>query len=183
MRDLDDVDGKLLEMLQKDGRTTYSELGQAVGLAVSSVNERVRKLNEQGVIQGVHAHISPEALRLELLAFIFVGWNEPHGRTALPGAHRAGKGGSGVPPRHGRLELPAEGTRPEHQDAGRASRQGDQGGGRRGAHRDAHRSVLAQGDGNSADRATGLVHLSNNSGFGGMWHSLTRPAYWLGRNL
>ena len=77
MRDLDDVDGKLLEMLQKDGRTTYSELGQAVGLAVSSVNERVRKLNEQGVIQGVHAHVSPEALRLELLAFIFVGWNEP----------------------------------------------------------------------------------------------------------
>lgn len=64
-------------MLQRNGRTSYAELGKAVGLAVSSVNERVRKLHERGVIAGVHAALSPQAMRLDLLAFIFVGWSDP----------------------------------------------------------------------------------------------------------
>jgi Lrp/AsnC family leucine-responsive transcriptional regulator len=77
MSELDEIDRKLLKILQVDGRTPYAELGKAVGLAVSSVNERVRKLAERGVISGVHAHISPEALGLDLLAFVFVGWSDP----------------------------------------------------------------------------------------------------------
>ena len=77
MSDLDAIDRKLLAILQIDGRTPYAELGKAVGLAVSSVNERVRKLSERGVITGVHAQLSPEALGLELLAFVFVGWSDP----------------------------------------------------------------------------------------------------------
>lgn len=77
MAELDDTDRKLLKLLQEDGRTPYVELGRAVGLAVSSVNERVRKLNERGVINGVHARVSPEALDLHLLAFVFVGWSDP----------------------------------------------------------------------------------------------------------
>src|SRR5436853_6853392 len=77
MSALDDVDRTILAMLQADGRTSYAELGKAVGLAVSSVNERVRKLTERGVITGVHAQLSPEALRLDLLAFVFVGWSDP----------------------------------------------------------------------------------------------------------
>ena len=77
MSDLDDIDRNLLKILQVDGRTPYAELGKAVGLAVSSVNERVRKLAERGVISGVHAHIAPEALGLDLLAFVFVGWSDP----------------------------------------------------------------------------------------------------------
>jgi Lrp/AsnC family leucine-responsive transcriptional regulator len=77
MSDVDDIDRKLLRILQTDGRTPYAELGRAVGLAVSSVNERVRKLGERGVITGVHARVAPEALRLDLLAFVFVGWSDP----------------------------------------------------------------------------------------------------------
>lgn len=77
MSDLDAIDRKLLAMLQADGRTSYAELGKAVGLAVSSVNERVRKLTDRGVITGVHAHLSPDALGLDLLAFVFVGWSDP----------------------------------------------------------------------------------------------------------
>ena len=77
MNDFDDADRKILEMLQANGRTPYAELGKAVGLAVSSVNERVRKLHERGVIEGVHSVLSPAALRLDLLAFIFVGWTDP----------------------------------------------------------------------------------------------------------
>jgi Lrp/AsnC family leucine-responsive transcriptional regulator len=76
MTDLDGIDRRLSNILQSDGRTSYAELGKAVGLAASSVNERVRKLAERGVITGVHAHLSPEALGLELLAFVFVGWSD-----------------------------------------------------------------------------------------------------------
>jgi Lrp/AsnC family transcriptional regulator, leucine-responsive regulatory protein len=77
MAELDDIDRKLLHILQGDGRTPYAELGKAVGLAVSSVNERVRKLGERGVITGVHTHVSPVALDLDLLAVVFVGWSDP----------------------------------------------------------------------------------------------------------
>src|SRR5438105_4756945 len=77
MSEPDEIDRKLLTLLQEDGRTSFVDLGRAVGLAVSSVTERVRKLTERGVIAGVHAHISPEALRLDLLAFIFIGWSDP----------------------------------------------------------------------------------------------------------
>lgn len=77
MIQLDDVDRTIVALLQADGRTSYAELGKAVGLAVSSVNERVKKLAERGVITGVHAHASPEALGLDLLAFVFVGWSSP----------------------------------------------------------------------------------------------------------
>lgn len=75
MAGLDDIDRKLLKLLQEDGRTPYAELGRAVGLAVSSVSERVRKLGERKVITGVHAHVAPEAVQLNLLAIVFVGWS------------------------------------------------------------------------------------------------------------
>jgi Lrp/AsnC family leucine-responsive transcriptional regulator len=75
--ELDEIDRRLLELLQDNGRLSYAELGKDVGLAVSSVNERVKKLFEKGAIAGVHAHASAAALRLDLLAFLFVGWTDP----------------------------------------------------------------------------------------------------------
>ena len=77
LADIDEIDRTLLGLLQENGRTSYAELGKAVGLSVSSVNERVRKLQQRGVIEGVFSSISPAALRLDLLAFIFVGWTDP----------------------------------------------------------------------------------------------------------
>ena len=77
MAEIDDIDRTLLSLLQENGRTSYAELGKAVGLSISSVNERVRKLHDRGVIEGVYSAISPSALRLDLLAFIFVGWTDP----------------------------------------------------------------------------------------------------------
>ena len=77
MTELDETDRTILAMLQENGRTTYAEIGQAVGLAASSINDRIRKLQERGAIEGIHAVLSPPALRLDLLAFIFVGWNDP----------------------------------------------------------------------------------------------------------
>jgi Lrp/AsnC family leucine-responsive transcriptional regulator len=75
--ELDDIDRKLLGLLQENGRTPFAELGKAVGLSISSANERVRKLHDRGVIEGVYSALSPSALRLDLLAFVFVGWTDP----------------------------------------------------------------------------------------------------------
>ena len=41
------------------------------------MNERIRKLGERGLITGYHAHISPEAMGYDLLAFIYVAWSKP----------------------------------------------------------------------------------------------------------
>lgn len=77
MTDLDDIDRKLLSLLQRDARSTNAELAKEVGLAISSVNERVRKLVERKVITGFHAHVDPEALGLDLMAFVCVALGDP----------------------------------------------------------------------------------------------------------
>ena len=49
---LDDLDLRLLEALQRDGRAGYAELGRTIGLSASATTERVRRLEEAGVITG-----------------------------------------------------------------------------------------------------------------------------------
>src|SRR4030095_9678324 len=51
-------------------------------LAASSVNERLRKLGERGLIAGYHARISPEAMGYDLLAFLYVAWSKPETEKA-----------------------------------------------------------------------------------------------------
>jgi Lrp/AsnC family transcriptional regulator, leucine-responsive regulatory protein len=77
MKELDETDHRLLTLLQKDDRLSLADLGKQVGLSASTVNERVRRLGARGVIEGFHAHVAPEALGLDLLAFVFVGWSDP----------------------------------------------------------------------------------------------------------
>jgi len=77
MKDIDDTDRRILGLLQQDDRQSLAALGRQVGLAASSVNDRIRRLVTRGAIGGFHAHVVPEAVGLELLAFIFVGWSDP----------------------------------------------------------------------------------------------------------
>jgi Lrp/AsnC family transcriptional regulator, leucine-responsive regulatory protein len=67
---LDDVDWHLLAELQRDGRAGYAELGRAVGLSASAVTERVRRLEESGVITGYAAEVDPERLGLTIMALV-----------------------------------------------------------------------------------------------------------------
>lgn len=69
---IDEIDRKILNILQQNARTTNAEIARQVGMAPSAVLERVRKLETRGVIQGYEARIDPEALGLNLLAFVFV---------------------------------------------------------------------------------------------------------------
>lgn len=70
--DLDFIDVKILEILQQDGRASHSAVAEAVGLSQPSVHERVKKLEQRGVIRGYAALVDPEALGLDVLAFVAV---------------------------------------------------------------------------------------------------------------
>jgi len=68
----DTIDQKILEILQKQGRTKRSELAEATGLSVPSVSERLRKLEENGVIRGYHAYLDPKKAGKDITAFVLV---------------------------------------------------------------------------------------------------------------
>ncbi|GAB3671141.1 Lrp/AsnC family transcriptional regulator [Streptomyces sparsus] len=66
----DDVDMRILEALQRDGRASYAELARAVSMSPSALTERVRRLEASGVIAGYSAVVRPERLGLDILAFV-----------------------------------------------------------------------------------------------------------------
>ena len=69
---LDDLDWQLLELLQQDGRLTFRELGRRVSLSAPAVTERVRRLEEAGVIVGYRAVVAPDRLGLPIEAVVQV---------------------------------------------------------------------------------------------------------------
>ncbi len=69
---LDDIDLKILEIVQKHGRTRRNELADRVGLSLPAVSERLRKLEEAGVISGYYARLNPGALGIDITAFVLV---------------------------------------------------------------------------------------------------------------
>lgn len=71
-RALDKIDYEIVASLQADGRISNKELASAVGLAPSTCLGRVRRLMDDGVIRGVHAEVSPDALGVGLEAMITV---------------------------------------------------------------------------------------------------------------
>ncbi len=84
--DLDDVDWQLLELLQEDGRLSFSELGRRVSLSGSAVTERVRRLEERGVITGYAARVDTAKLGLPIEALVRArvrSLDTPRFRTAV----------------------------------------------------------------------------------------------------
>lgn len=75
MRDdkLDEIDLKLLGLLQVDGRMSQHDLAEAVGLSSPATGERVRKLVDRGVIRRFAALLEPKKLGQDVTAFISVG--------------------------------------------------------------------------------------------------------------
>lgn len=69
---LDEIDLKILEILQREGRTKRNQLAEAVNLSVPSVSERMRKLQEAGILRSFHAVLEAREVGLEVTAFIFV---------------------------------------------------------------------------------------------------------------
>ena len=68
--ELDAVNIRILDELQRDPRLTMSELGRRIGMSSPAVTERVRRLEEAGVIRGYRLDVNPAALGLPIAAYI-----------------------------------------------------------------------------------------------------------------
>jgi Lrp/AsnC family transcriptional regulator, leucine-responsive regulatory protein len=69
---IDEMDRRILSLLQQDARLPNAEIARRVGMAPSATLERLRKLEDRGVIQGYEVRLDPRKLGLGLTAFIFV---------------------------------------------------------------------------------------------------------------
>ncbi|NVJ00724.1 Lrp/AsnC family transcriptional regulator [Myxococcus sp. AM009] len=74
---LDELDHRIIDMLQRDGRATQLELSRAVKLSQPAVAERIRKLEERGVITGYSARVDAAKLGKDITAFIGVSIEHP----------------------------------------------------------------------------------------------------------
>jgi Lrp/AsnC family leucine-responsive transcriptional regulator len=81
---LDERDLEIIAALQEDARATYADVGRRVGLAPSSVHDRVRKLEHLGAIRGYRAVVHPESLGLHVTALVAVTPLDPTQPDDLP---------------------------------------------------------------------------------------------------
>jgi len=76
---LDEIDRRILGLLQVDCKTPLAKIGEKVGLSAPSVVERVRKLEGEGFITGYHAALDARRLGVDITAFIGVSIGHPKG--------------------------------------------------------------------------------------------------------
>jgi len=75
--ELDAIDLQIIDILQEQGRIPHVKLGEQVGLSAPSVIERVKKLEDSGIITGYHASVDARRLGKDVTAFIGVSINHP----------------------------------------------------------------------------------------------------------
>jgi Lrp/AsnC family transcriptional regulator, leucine-responsive regulatory protein len=76
---INEIDREIVRILQENARTSNAEIARHLGMAPSAILERIRKLEERGVIRGYSALIDPEAMGLGVTAFVFVRSSERGG--------------------------------------------------------------------------------------------------------
>jgi Lrp/AsnC family transcriptional regulator, leucine-responsive regulatory protein len=69
---VEETDRAIVAALSTDGRLSYTDLADKVGLSVSAVHQRVRRLEQRGIIKGYHARLDYDALGLALTAFVAI---------------------------------------------------------------------------------------------------------------
>ncbi len=70
--DLDEIDRKLIDILQENADLTYAELGRMLGISPSTVYTRVKRLKERGFIKRIIAEVSPEMMGYNLRSLVFL---------------------------------------------------------------------------------------------------------------
>lgn len=75
---LDDVGRHILGLLQENARLSFSEIGRQVGLTQPAVAERVRRMEENGIITGYHAAVNPEKMGRAVNVYIHVTAHDGH---------------------------------------------------------------------------------------------------------
>ena len=79
---IDNTDAKLLEMIQQNARLSNAALADAVGLTKTAVFERVRKMEQAGIICGYETRLNPKKVQKGMVAFIFLRTEEPFASQA-----------------------------------------------------------------------------------------------------
>ncbi|MFL5345776.1 MAG: Lrp/AsnC family transcriptional regulator [Hyalangium sp.] len=74
---MDSLDYRIVDMLQRDGRATQLEISRSIGLSQPAVAERIRKLEERGVILGYTTRVDASKLGKDITAFIGVTIEHP----------------------------------------------------------------------------------------------------------
>lgn len=69
---IDDLDIKILNLLQDNAKMKRSQIAEIVGMSVPSVSERLHKMEEKGLIEGYYAKLNRREFGFDLMAFIFV---------------------------------------------------------------------------------------------------------------
>ncbi len=69
---LDNLDTKILSLLQQQGRTKRSQIAEEIGLSIPSVSERLNKLEEKGIIEGYTVRLNKKAFGYDIMAFVMV---------------------------------------------------------------------------------------------------------------
>lgn len=69
---LEPLDARIVRLLAEDGRLSFAELGRRTGLSTSAAHQRVRRLEERGVLTGYAARIDPAKLGLDITAFVSI---------------------------------------------------------------------------------------------------------------
>jgi len=69
---VEEIDRQIVDLLARDGRMSFTDLGKATSLSTSAVHQRVRRLEQRGVIRGYAAVVDYEAMGLPLTAFISI---------------------------------------------------------------------------------------------------------------
>jgi Lrp/AsnC family leucine-responsive transcriptional regulator len=82
--DVEDLDRRIVDLLRADGRMSYTDLGKAMGLSTSAVHQRVRRLEERGVVKGYAALVDFTALDLPLTAFVSISPLDPAAPDDIP---------------------------------------------------------------------------------------------------
>ena len=81
---MEEIDRKIVSLLARNGRMSFTELARQAGLSVSAVHQRVRRLEQDGVITGYAATFNPEDVGLPLTAFVSVKPFDPAAPDDIP---------------------------------------------------------------------------------------------------
>lgn len=88
---LDEIDRHILRALQANARTSNADIARELDMAPSAILERIRKLEQRGIISGYEARLAPKALGLGLTAFVFARF------SAAGGGEETGRALAAIP--------------------------------------------------------------------------------------
>ena len=81
---VEDLDRRIVDLLAKDGRISFTDLGKALGMSTSAVHQRVRRLEQRGVVKGYTAKLDYTALGQQMTAFISITPLDPAAPDDIP---------------------------------------------------------------------------------------------------